>query len=174
MLRTAAILLAIMLGLAACAPAGSLTSAAQDAHAAPFLPADDEAMETLKADILRAGVWRCHSSGGPVRRGLELGLFLSERKIPVEIHAGDWCASAAAIAVLGSPRLWKSGEGRLVFHGMNQAPGPLVVGVMQGAMPRWGVPAATVTRLIDMKPNDSGTSTDTISRNWAAGRDARA
>lgn len=103
---------------------------------------------TLEESITRDGVWRCNSPGGDVLAGVLLGSFVHARRIPVEIRAGDWCASAAAIAALGSPSLFKSTQGNLVFHGPSRPFTPVEVTFIDTSLNAWGVPASTRDKLL--------------------------
>ena len=132
-----------------------LPVAAACSPAAPMrIPGTGAGLEALSAAADRDGVFRCDSPGGSLVGGLLLGMHLHEKRIPVLIEAGDFCASAAALAALGGSSLYKSGAGALVFHGPTPAMSPFERGLMQGAFAAWDVPRPLAARVLALRPGE--------------------
>jgi hypothetical protein len=123
-------------------------------HDRQYLPDTSDAIEQLARAAKANGHWRCDSRGGLLAMGILLGRWLEELKVPVEIRAGDVCLSAAAVAVLGSPKLVKSGQGLLAFHGATPLLTPFLRGLLDGSLQRWQVPHDMRHRLLDMQPGE--------------------
>ena len=105
----------------------------------------------VTAGIAHAGAWRCSLDGGELAAGLVLGWWLRQRTAAVEIRPGDRCGSAAALAAMGAPRLFKAAQGRLVFHGPDR---PLASSDRAGLLRTltvWNVPPAIATRIAGLQ-----------------------
>ena len=148
-------LLTLVLPIALLAPQASVraqqTLALHDRH---YLPDTSDAIEQLARTAKAGGYWRCDSRGGLLAMGILLGKWLEELKVSVEIRAGDACMSAAAVAVLGSPKLVKSGQGLLAFHGATPTLTPFLRGLLDGSLQRWQVPDDMRHRLLEMQPGE--------------------
>lgn len=135
--------LSFSLIVAACTAACAAHESQQD-----HLRADT--LASLEETIVRDGIWRCNSAGGEVLAGVLLGSFLHARKIAVEIRAGDWCASAAAIATLGAPSLFKAAHGNLVFHGPSRSYTALERAFIATSLKTWSVPVEAREKLLGL------------------------
>jgi hypothetical protein len=110
---------------------------------------------TIEAALPDGGAWVCNSPGGDLLAGMALGIYLREHNVGVEIREGGWCASAAAVAALGAPRLFKSTFGHLVFHSPSR---PLTVPeriVVESLLQRWNVPSPIVVRIIGLQLDEA-------------------
>src|SRR5258708_5389663 len=71
----------------------------------PVATMSDERVEALESDLVDGGTWKCDrwagGGGGSYFAGLKFGAWLAEHQVPVEVPAGELCASAAALAALG-------------------------------------------------------------------------
>jgi hypothetical protein len=112
-------------------------------------------LPAIERTLRDGGTWSCNSLGGELLSGVALGLYLRDHDIGVEVREGDWCASAAAIAALGAPRLFKSVRGHLVFHGASR---PLTTAeriIMESLLQRWNVPPSVAAHIIGLRPNEA-------------------
>lgn len=104
----------------------------------------------VTAEIAQAGAWRCSLDGGELAAGLVLGWWLRQRTAAVEIRPGDRCGSAAALAAMGAPRLFKATQGRLVFHGPDRRLAPSDRAGLLETLKVWNVPPAIAARIADL------------------------
>lgn len=118
------------------------------------LPHDLDELAALKARILADGGWRCDSPGGSLKSGLLLGYFLREHRLSVEIGNGDRCGSAAAVAAMGAPVLFKSARGALVFHGPQPVLGSAEQAIFAASLVVWDVPAPVRKRILALAPDE--------------------
>jgi hypothetical protein len=118
----------------------------------------DERVLALQSDLRNGGTWKCDrwagGWGGSYIAGVKFGVWLAERRVPVEVPSGELCASAAALAALGAPQMIKSARGVLAFHGPTPALPPMQKVLLRSLLTIWKVPDRIIDRILALKPGE--------------------
>ena len=119
---------------------------------------NDQRVKVLKAELNGGGTWKCDrwagGWGGSLSTGIKFGAWLSEHQVTVEVPAGEICASAAALAAMGAPRLVKSATGVLAFHGPTPALPPVQRVLLKALLEMWKVPEEIADRIMALQPGE--------------------